>query len=414
MEGKHSTRPIFAMRARDLSTYHRRTRERGVNPIVYWIVRSVLEPFLRLYLRLDRVGREHIPASGPAILAANHRSFLDPWIVGICLRRPIHFVAKRELFEKRLNAWFLNALGAFPIRRGESDDEAMATARGILERGGVVVIFPEGTRIRSGSLGRPKRGVGRLALETGAPVVPVSVLGTEHVRRGWIIRPRRVRVRCGRPLAFGRVEGPSPEHAAEVTSRVWACVELQWEWLGGLPPLEKAAVLGTGSAASAVAALIEQAGLDVEIATRTRAEADSLAAARRSKGPRVATAAELEFAGFDLIVLAEPSDALPAAVAQIGAEVSDRAGIVVLAERCGSGPDPATWRYVADRVRGRAVAALAAGGNELSSGGSGVLACTDPVFGQQLAEALGRGGLELRSVPVPVEVAPDAPVAAAA
>ena len=94
--------------------------------------------------------------------------------------------------------WFLNALGAFPIRRGESDEEAMETARQLVERGEAVLIFPEGTRIRRGSLGSPRRGVGRLALETGAPVVPVAVLGTERVRRGFLIRPCKVRVRCGR------------------------------------------------------------------------------------------------------------------------------------------------------------------------------------------------------------------------
>ena len=77
-----------------------------------------------------------------------------------------------ELFDKRWKAWLLLALGAFPIKRGESDEDAMETARVILERGGAVGIFPEGTRVRPGPLGEPKRGVGRLALETGAPVVP--------------------------------------------------------------------------------------------------------------------------------------------------------------------------------------------------------------------------------------------------
>jgi 1-acyl-sn-glycerol-3-phosphate acyltransferase len=95
------------------------------------------------------------------------------------------------------------------------------------------VIFPEGTRIRNGGLARPKRGVGRLALETGAPVVPIAVMGTENARRGWKIRPVWVRVRCGRPLYFPRVEHPSPRLAQEVTARLWPCVELQWNWLGG-------------------------------------------------------------------------------------------------------------------------------------------------------------------------------------
>jgi glycerol-3-phosphate dehydrogenase (NAD(P)+) len=218
---------------RDLSRYHERIRTRGVNRLVYWIVRAALQPLIRLYFRFDRLGREHLPGSGPLILASNHRSFLDPWVVGLCLRRPIYFVAKQELFGKRWQAWLLSSLGAFPIRRGESDEEAMATARALLERGEALVIFPEGTRIRSGGLGRPKRGVGRLALETGAPVVPVAVSGTDRARRGLVIRPVKVRVRCGPAVAFPRVNEPSPALASEVTARLWACVELQWGWLGG-------------------------------------------------------------------------------------------------------------------------------------------------------------------------------------
>jgi len=146
---------------------------------------------------------EHIPKQGPVLLAANHRSFVDPFMIGLCLRRPIHFVAKAELFDKRWKARILLALGAFPICRGESDEAAMETARLILERGGAVGIFPEGTRVRPGPLGEPKRGVGRLALETGAPVVPVAILGTADIRRGWRIYPRKVRIRCA-------VRSPSP------------------------------------------------------------------------------------------------------------------------------------------------------------------------------------------------------------
>ena len=222
---------------RDLSRYHARTRSRGVNPFVYWPTRAVLQPLMMLLFRLKRIGREHIPREGGVILAPNHRSFLDPWVVGVCLRRPVYFVAKSELFERRLMGWFLNSLGAFPIRRGASDEEAMETARTLVERGNALLIFPEGTRIRRGPLGDAKRGVGRLALETGAPVVPVAVNGTEHVRRGILIRPRKVRVRCGRPLTFPHVERPSARLAGEVTARIWPCVELQYAWLAGLPGL---------------------------------------------------------------------------------------------------------------------------------------------------------------------------------
>jgi 1-acyl-sn-glycerol-3-phosphate acyltransferase len=220
----------------ELSLHHRRIRERGINPWVYWPVRAVLQPFLMLYFRMRRTGREHVPA-GPVLLAANHRSFLDPFAVGCCVPRPIYFVAKRELFDRRIAGWILNALGAFPVKRGESDEESMTTARLLLERGEAVVIFPEGTRHRSGPLHAPKRGVGRLALETGAAIVPVAIKGTERARRGWLIRPVRVDMRFGRPLTYPRVERPSRHLANEVTARIWPCVELQWAWLGGpMPP----------------------------------------------------------------------------------------------------------------------------------------------------------------------------------
>jgi 1-acyl-sn-glycerol-3-phosphate acyltransferase len=115
----------------------------------------------------------------------------------------------------------------------------METAKAIIERGDVVVIFPEGTRIRTpDELGRAKRGVGRLALETGAPVVPIALAGTDRARRGWKIRPVKVRVRFGPALRFPSVETASPRLAARVTDRIWPCVELQWRWLRGLdhPP----------------------------------------------------------------------------------------------------------------------------------------------------------------------------------
>src|SRR5687767_6974681 len=116
----------------DLSRFHTRARRRGANPVVYWLARAVLQPFFHVYFRLTRIGREHVPTSGPVIFAANHRSFLDPFVIGTLVRRPIYYVAKKELFARRWQAWFLNALGAFPVDRGSSDAEMLATAREIL------------------------------------------------------------------------------------------------------------------------------------------------------------------------------------------------------------------------------------------------------------------------------------------
>ncbi len=131
------------------------------------------------------------------ILAANHRSFLDPFVIGT-LPAPARSTSspRRSCSTIGSTGWFLNCLGAFPVRRGESDEDSVATALALLERGEAVVIFPEGTRHRSGPLHAPKRGVGRLALESGAPVVPIAITGTERARRGWIFRP----VQGGHPL----------------------------------------------------------------------------------------------------------------------------------------------------------------------------------------------------------------------
>jgi 1-acyl-sn-glycerol-3-phosphate acyltransferase len=229
-------RPEVEEHRTDLSTFRERSLQRGVNPVVYRVLRTILVPAFLVYLRMERIGREHLPRTGPLLLASNHRSFLDPFLIGTMVKRPVYYMAKRELFEKRWQAWILNALGAFPVDRGAGDGDAMATARAILERGDCVVVFPEGTRIRKGPLSDPKRGIGRLALETGAPVAPIAVLGSEHVRRGWRIRPRKVRVRAGRPLMVPKPERSSPNLAAGVTQRVWTCVSLQWEWLGGEKP----------------------------------------------------------------------------------------------------------------------------------------------------------------------------------
>jgi glycerol-3-phosphate dehydrogenase (NAD(P)+) len=224
----------------DLTPFRERSLQRGVNPVFYWVIRALFVPFFLVYFRMQRVGREHLPRSGPLLLASNHRSFLDPFVIGTLVRRPVYYMAKRELFEKRWQAWALNALGAFPVDRGAGDGDAMQTARAILARGDCVVVFPEGTRVRGGPLGDPKRGIGRLALETGAPVAPVAVIGSDAVRRGWRIRPRKVRIRVGRPLRYPTVDSCSPALAAGVTERIWACVSLQWDWLGGAKAIDPA------------------------------------------------------------------------------------------------------------------------------------------------------------------------------
>jgi|GEM_PF-119015 len=382
---------------RALERFHDLTRRRGVNRVVYWLTRIVLQPLIHAYFRLERIGHEHIP-DGPVILASNHRSFLDPFVIGCCLRRPIYFVAKRELFERRFWGRYLNWLGAFPVRRGESDEEAMATALALLERGEAVVIFPEGTRIRHGSLGRPRRGVGRLALESGAPVVPIAVSGTERARRGLIIRPVKVRVRCGAPLRFPRVDRPSPSLAEAVLERVWPHVQVQWEWLGGDPPLRRAVCVGEGATCDALAAALERAGVAVTRVAATAADDRRHGGGAESDG----FAQPDRCAQTDLVVLAVGADELPSAVARIRPLIGERTAVLVAANGL-VGPTGATpAAYVAEQLRSGSVVAI--GGAALADDeldvaaiargeGCAVVAATDPAARARVAQALRAGGL---------------------
>ena len=389
--------------------YHAYAREHGVNRLLYLLARAILTPALLIWLRLSRTGREHLRGiKGGLIVASNHRSFLDPFVIGVTLpwRRPMQYVAKVELFERRWQGWVLSRVGAFPIRRGQSDDTAMETARLVLERGGTVCIFPEGTRIRSGSLATPKRGVGRLALETGASVGPFAVHGSEHVRRGWRIRPRKVKLRVGRPMTFPRTERPSPALAATVTARIWPNIELQWEWLGGLPPLRKAAVIGAGSWGTAVAVLLARGGLEVQLGTRSDEKAAEIEARRENvhylpgiglpEGIAVKRAADIELAGVDLVCLAVPSAALPAAVGSLGDRIGSRAAVLLLTKGLTHPLGQLPSEYVGERIRCRAVASLGgpAHAREAAAGMAAlVLGSSDADLRAQLGEVFDRAGL---------------------
>jgi glycerol-3-phosphate dehydrogenase (NAD(P)+) len=391
-----------------IRAYHEYTREKGVNFALYSVARAILLPFFLIWFRLDRIGREHARVDRGLIVASNHRSFLDPFVIGALLpwRRPIHYVAKVELFESRWQGWILNRLGAYPVRRGQADEETVATSAAIIARGGAVCIFPEGTRIRSGSLAAPHRGVGRLALETGAAVMPVAVLGSEQVRRGWRIRPRKVRVRAGKPVSFPRTENPSPSLAATVTARIWPSIELQWEWLGGLPPMRKAAVIGAGSWGTAVAVLLARGGVEVQLGCRTMEQAEELSAARENHrylsgiylpdAISVRKASEIEVAGLDLVCFAVPSASLPAAVGALGEKIGTRAATLLLSK--GLVPPLGTLpsEYVTDRVRARGLASLGgpAHAKEAAAGTAAlVLASTDPDLRAQLGDVFDRAGL---------------------
>jgi glycerol-3-phosphate dehydrogenase (NAD(P)+) len=391
-----------------LLRYHEYTRRHGVNRLLYLLARLSMIPFFRVYFRFSRAGRDHGRVKGGLIVAANHRSFLDPFVIGATLPwgRPMNYVAKVELFERRLQGWLLSRLGAFPIRRGESDELAMETARLVVERGGTVCMFPEGTRIRRGTLARPKRGVGRLALQTGAPVVPTAVFGSEQVRRGWRIRPRKVKVRLGRAMTFPRVERPSPPLAESVTARIWPNVLLQWEEMGGLPPMRRAAVIGAGSWGTAVAVLLARGGLEVQLGARTAEQAAEMAEAGENRrylegvelpdSLLVRTASEIELAGLDLLCLAIPSGSLPQAVGAIADRVSDRSSVLLLTKGLIAPLGQLPAEYVGERIRARATASLGgpAHAREAVSGSAAlVLGSGDADLRDQLGEVFDRAGL---------------------
>jgi 1-acyl-sn-glycerol-3-phosphate acyltransferase len=392
----------------DHDRLHRRAREQGANPVIYAIVRMVLQPFFHIYFRMQRIGREHIPTSGPVIIAANHRSFLDPFVIACMARRPMYYVAKKELFAKPWQAWVLNALGAFPVDRGASDEEMIETAKAILRRGDILLIFPEGTRIRPGALGKPKRGVGRLALEMAVPVVPVAVIGTEAIRRGWRIRPHKVRIRAGRALSFPQVENPSKELASAVTDRIWPCVMLQWEWLGGLAPVRRVAIIGAGTWGTSLAVCLARAGLEVDLGCRTREQAEKLQSARENARYlpgvvlpdtiRVLRASDLSPAGHDIVCLAVPAKGLPAAMAAHGEKISRRVGVLVVSK--GMVPPLGTLpsAFAAERCDARAVAVIggpAHAAEMLDRGASIVLASLDKGFSKQLGDALTAARLDV-------------------
>lgn len=235
---------------------HQIARERGVSRPLYAFVRGIFVPFMRLWWGLRIARADRIPAEGPAIITPNHKSFWDSFFLAAATKRHLRFMGKSELFEGRLGKTFVR-LGAFPVRRGESDAEALETARVILEQGGLLSLFPEGTRVRDPEgLGVPKRGAVRLALESGAPLVPAAITGTEKLFFHGFPRPKTVRLSFGEPIPVDELEA-TPATAGELLSdELWPEVEGQFGRLRAHPGL--------------VAAGLAAVGLGAVVATRKR------------------------------------------------------------------------------------------------------------------------------------------------
>ena len=196
---------------------------------VYLLARIVLTPLCLLLFRLRARGRENVPRQGPVLLAPNHFSIWDHFFCGLYLRRRIRFMAKSQLYANPLLEAFLTHAGAFPVRRGQRDEHAIATAYAILERGGAVVVYPQGGRSRDGSLGRPRPGIGRLALETGAPVVPVAIHGSLGIRRWERLRLPRVTIQYGAPIVLPRTASPSRAEQQAAAERIFSAVRAMYE-----------------------------------------------------------------------------------------------------------------------------------------------------------------------------------------
>jgi 1-acyl-sn-glycerol-3-phosphate acyltransferase len=187
----------------------------------YSAIAALSVPVLYGLYRLHARGRENLPADGGYVLACNHVSSFDPWPLGLPLwpRRQLRFMAKSELYWFPLNL-VIDAAGAFPVRRGQHDVEAIETAMRLAREGEVIAMFPEGTRRTKGLVkrfeARPRSGAARIALEAGVPLVPAAVRGTDK-----LLRLERLRVAYGKPVEIGDL---GVDDAPEATSRLMAAI----------------------------------------------------------------------------------------------------------------------------------------------------------------------------------------------
>jgi 1-acyl-sn-glycerol-3-phosphate acyltransferase len=203
--------------------------------MLYLLTRTVLAPLARLIYRPVIEGRENIPRTGPLLLASNHLSFIDSFVIPLVAPRRVVFLAKSEYFTGHglrgvWMRWLFTALGAVPVQRGGTlgaAQEGLDSALEILKEGLAFAIYPEGTRSRDGRLYRGRTGVAWLALTAGCPVVPVALLGTQDIQPvgSRVPRIRKVTVRFGKPLDFSHLRGAKPGPARRVaTDAVMAAI----------------------------------------------------------------------------------------------------------------------------------------------------------------------------------------------
>jgi 1-acyl-sn-glycerol-3-phosphate acyltransferase len=192
---------------------------------VYTVIERILRPILTFVYRVRITGREHVPETGPCILAANHVSVMDGFFLGIAVTRQVRFMAKSELYRWPVVRQTLEAAGAFPVERGADGGRAVAAGVELLEHGAAVGVFPEGTSLPDMKRGY-KRGAARLALASGAPLVPVALIGTELTLepRTHRVRLPQVRIVIGEPIPVERQE-VTGDAATELTRQLQSAIE---------------------------------------------------------------------------------------------------------------------------------------------------------------------------------------------
>jgi 1-acyl-sn-glycerol-3-phosphate acyltransferase len=217
---------------------------------VYRLTKPLVSAALRRCYRVDVKGLGHVPERGPMVLAANHRSFMDSIFLDLVTPRPITFIAKAEYWDSWRTAWIFRATGQIPLRRGSARGarEAIVSAGRILSGHGVIGIYPEGTRSRDGDLHPGNTGAARLALASGAPIVPVGLIGTEAVQAPDEPLPhlfKPVTVRFGAPHRLpppSRSRRRKAELRAATDRLMHAIAELSGqEYLADAPPEHESA-----------------------------------------------------------------------------------------------------------------------------------------------------------------------------
>jgi 1-acyl-sn-glycerol-3-phosphate acyltransferase len=201
----------------------------------YTFARLVLTLPTWLIWRVRAIGVENVPKHGPLVLAPNHFSQMDHFFAGVYLRRKIRFMAKSQLFGPPLLTYIYKHGGVFPVRRGHHDEEAFETVRQLLDQGEILLVYAEGGRSRSQQLGKPKPGIGRIALESGVPIVPVAIHGSEYARRWKRFRFPQTTVQFGEPLTFPVEKWPARERQLEVATEIFEQVRELYEELAGAP-----------------------------------------------------------------------------------------------------------------------------------------------------------------------------------